>query len=203
MRPHHHPQIQIARRRAHRPSVPFARNPHPRAIRNAGGDAYLNPLPPPHPPLRPPGLPPRPPLPLRATRRPPAAAKIKSPKIKVDVGRSVVRARSSRPARWKVVAVEAVLVVHLPLFGIGEDIVGFLQLLEFFFRGFVAWIQIRVILPRQLAKRRTDILGARLPRHSQQFVIVLFCCRWHVCSCRGAASVPTLSGCFAPARHSR
>src|SRR5258706_10563262 len=138
-----------------------------------------------------------------AARRAGAAAKIKSAKIKVDVRLPAVTAPSTRPARRKVVAVEAVLVVNLPLLGIGEDVVGFLQLLEFFFRGFVARIQIGVILPRQLAKRRTDILGARLPRHSQQFVIVLFCCRWHVCSCRGAASVPTLSGCFAPARHSR
>src|ERR1700730_17118796 len=69
-----------------------------------------------------------------------AAAKIKSPTIKVDAGLSVARARSTRPARGKVVAVEAVLVVHLPLFGIGEDVVGFLQLLEFFFRGFIARI---------------------------------------------------------------
>src|SRR5439155_19116420 len=114
-----------------------------------------------------------------APRRAGAAAKIKSAKIEVDVLLLAVSARSTRPARWKVVAVESVLVVHLPLLGIGEDIVGLLQLLKFFFRGFIARVQIRVILPRQLAKCRTDILGAGLPRHPQQFVIVLFCCRGH------------------------
>src|SRR5260370_1957776 len=107
-----------------------------------------------------------------AARRARAAAKIKSPKIKVDAGLSVARARSSRPARWKVVAVEAVLVVHLPLFGIGEDIVGFLQLLEFFFRGFVPWIHIREILPRQLDKRRPTILRPPLPPHPPPLVSI-------------------------------
>src|SRR2546429_2086280 len=115
-----------------------------------------------------------------AARRARATAKIKSAKIKVDVLLLAVAVCSTRPARWKVVTVEPVLVVHLPLLGIGENIVGFLQLLEFFFRGFVAGVQIRVILPRQLAKRRTDISGVGLARHSQQFVIILFCCRRHV-----------------------
>src|SRR5258707_1548194 len=112
-----------------------------------------------------------------------ATAKIKSAEIKVDVLLSAVAARSTRR---EVVAVEAVLVVHLPFLGVGEDVVGFLQLLEFFFRGFIARIQIRMIFPRQLAKRRTNILGARLPRHSQQFVIILFCCRRHDCAASGA-----------------
>src|SRR5882762_10321554 len=48
MGPHHHTQIQIARRRSHRPGVAFARNPHPRAIRNACRDAHVNRLRPPH-----------------------------------------------------------------------------------------------------------------------------------------------------------
>src|SRR5439155_404906 len=115
-----------------------------------------------------------------AARRTRATAKIKSAKIKVDVLLLAVAVCSTRPARWKVVTVEPVLVVHLPLLGIGENIVGFLQLLEFFFRGFVAGVQIRVILPRQLAKRRTDISGVGLARHSQQFVIISFFCRRHL-----------------------
>src|SRR5882672_6832063 len=48
MRLHHHAQIQIARRRPHCPGVAFARNPHPRAIRNACRDAHVNRLRPPH-----------------------------------------------------------------------------------------------------------------------------------------------------------
>src|SRR5712692_2907595 len=118
-----------------------------------------------------------------AARRSRSAAKIKSVKIKVDV---LLPSMTARSTRRKIVAVEAVLVVHLPLLGIGEDVVGFLHLLEFFFRGLVARIQIRVIFPRQLAKCRAYILGARLPRHSQQFVIVLLRSRRHGCNCRGA-----------------
>src|SRR5258708_10505730 len=128
-----------------------------------------------------------------------ATAKIKSAKIKVDVLLSAVAARSTRPGRRKVVAVKAILIVHLPFLRVGEDVVGFLQLLEFFFRGFIARIQIRMIFPRQLAKRRTDILGARLPRHSPQVVIILFRCRRHVflgAVCSGAA-------CCATTGHSR
>src|SRR5207249_11595367 len=90
-----------------------------------------------------------------------AAAKIKSIKIKVDVLLPSVGARPAWSARRKVFAVETVLVVHLPLLGIGEDVVGFLQLLEFFFRRFVSRVQVRVIFPRQLAKCRANILGAR------------------------------------------
>src|SRR6202040_3079520 len=51
-----------------------------------------------------------------AARRAGTAAKIKSPKVEVDVGLSAVSARSTRPARWDVVAVKAVLVVYLPFF---------------------------------------------------------------------------------------
>src|SRR5260370_32115059 len=61
-----------------------------------------------------------------AARRARSAAKIKSFKIQVDVPLPAVPACSTRPARRKVIAVEAVLVVHLPLLGIGEDVVGFL-----------------------------------------------------------------------------
>src|SRR5437588_4342112 len=156
MRPHHHPQVQIARGGAHGPGIAFARNPHPPAIRNARRDAHVNRLRAPHAPgslLRPHPLPPAPAAEKlaeeiaearTATRRARAPAKIKSAKIKVDVLLPAVTARSTGPARRKVVAVKAVLVVHLPLLGIGEDVVGFLHLLDFFFFRFVAGIHIRV-----------------------------------------------------------
>src|SRR5260370_30658945 len=85
-----------------------------------------------------------------AARRPGASAKIESFKIEVDVP---LPARAACSARWKVIAVEAILVVHLPLLGIGEDVLAFLPLLEFLFRRLVARIQIGMIFPRQLAKR--------------------------------------------------
>src|ERR1700674_762752 len=94
-----------------------------------------------------------------------AAAKIKSTEIKIDVRSPSIGARSTWTAWWNIVAVEAVLVVHLPLLRVGQHVVGFLQLLEFFFRGFVAGIQVGMILARQLAKCRTNILRVCLPRH--------------------------------------
>src|SRR5437588_533351 len=51
MRPHHHPQVQIARGGAHGPGIAFARNPHPPAIRNARRDAHVNRLRAPHAPF--------------------------------------------------------------------------------------------------------------------------------------------------------
>ena len=117
-----------------------------------------------------------PPCPARAR----SPAKIESAKIKIDV--LPVAGGRSGTSRRNIVAVEAVLVVHLPLLRIGQHVVGFLQLLEFFLRGFVARIQIGVVLPRQFPKRRANILRAGFPRHSQQLVIILFRCRRHLCT---------------------
>ena len=106
------------------------------------------------------------------------SAKIKSPKIKIYIGAGLPL-RTRVAAGRQIFAVEAILVVHLPLLGVGEHVIGFLQLLEFLFCGFVAGIQIGVIFARQLAKRCANIFRARLARHSQQFVIILFCSRRH------------------------
>src|SRR5207302_9154181 len=102
-----------------------------------------------------------------AARRAGPAAKIKSVKIKVDVLLPSVAAGTAWSARRKVFAVETVLVVHLPLLGIGEDVVGFLQLLNLFFCGLVARVQVRVIFPCQLAKCRANILSTCFSWHSQ------------------------------------
>src|SRR5215472_10823005 len=64
-------------------------------------------------------------------------AEIETAEIKVDVARSAARA-GAVVARGRVVAVEAVLVIHLALLGVGENVVGFLQLFEFLFGRFVA-----------------------------------------------------------------
>src|SRR5258708_39420785 len=55
-----------------------------------------------------------------------------------------------------------------------------------------------MIFPRQLAKGSADIFGARLPRHSQQFVIILFRRRCHLCPAQTLAGAPTPAAC-APA----
>src|SRR6266850_1100870 len=115
------------------------------------------------------------------------AAEIESTEVKINIWRFAVPSlTSSGSAGRNVVAVKAVLVVDLSLLRIGEHVVGFLQLLEFFFRGLVAGIQVRVILSRQLAKRRANILRRRFARHTQQFVIVSFGGCWHACAFSGA-----------------
>src|SRR4029077_15869705 len=94
------------------------------------------------------------------------AAKIESAKIKVDVGIPAFGPCPAGSAWRKVVAVEAILVVHLPLFRIGENVVRFLKLLELFFRGFVAGIQVGMVFPGELPESRTNILHTRLARDS-------------------------------------
>ncbi len=112
----------------------------------------------------------------RCTRCALAAPEIKSAKIKIDVRAAVIAARRWTTRAWlEIVAVESVLVIHLSLLRVRQHVVRFLQLLEFLFRAFVPRIKVRMILPRQLTKRRTNILRARLSRNSQQFVKILFC----------------------------
>ena len=71
------------------------------------------------------------------------------------------------------------LVIHLPLFGVGEDVVRFLDLLEFFLRRFVARIKVRMIFPGKLPVGLADFLLRRLAGDSEQFVIILFCYGGH------------------------
>ena len=115
-----------------------------------------------------------------------ASTKIESPEIKIHSG---IATRVRGPcSRLEIVAVKAVLVVHLPLLGIGQNVVGFLQLLELFFRGLIPRIQVRVIFARELAECRANLLRIGLSRNSQQLVIVLFGRRCHFQpeNCRGA-----------------
>ena len=106
------------------------------------------------------------------------STKIKSAKIKVDVSASRVCSAAVAAGRC-ILAVEAILVVHLPFPGIRQHVIRFLQLFEFFLGRLVPGIQVGMIRPCQLAKSRANILRRRFPRHSQQFVIVLFCSRRH------------------------
>jgi hypothetical protein len=88
-----------------------------------------------------------------------AAAKIKAAKIKIHAF-AVLLVSAPGTAGRDVVAVKAVLVVHLAFFRVGENVVGFLQLLEFLFGGFVARIQVGMVLAREFAKSCADVLRA-------------------------------------------
>src|SRR5580692_6561502 len=92
-----------------------------------------------------------------------AAAKIKAVEIEIDTF-AVLLPSSSRTAGRNVVAVEAVLVVHLTFFRVGEDVVGFLQLLEFFLAGFIARVEIGMVFAREFAESRANIFRVGLLR---------------------------------------
>src|SRR5580692_7141860 len=92
-----------------------------------------------------------------------AAAKIKAVEIEIDTF-PVLLPSSPRTAGRNVVAVEAVLVVHLAFFRVGEDVVGFLQLLEFFLAGFIAGVEIGMVFAREFAESRANIFRVGLLR---------------------------------------
>ncbi len=71
-----------------------------------------------------------------------------------------------------VVGVEAKLVVNLALLGIAENVVGFGERLELFFRGLVAGIHVGMIFTRELAERLADVVGRGGFLHAEDAVVV-------------------------------
>ena len=78
-----------------------------------------------------------------------------------------------------VVGVETDLIVDLPLLGIAEHVVRFRDRLELLLRRFISGVDVRVILPRQLAKSFADVLGGGGFLYAQQLVIIFFGRRCH------------------------
>ena len=78
------------------------------------------------------------------------------------------RSAARMAARWNVVGIEAVLIVDLALLGVAQDVVGFLNFLEALLGGFVAGIQIGMILARQLAIRLANLVFLGVARHAEQ-----------------------------------
>ncbi len=93
-------------------------------------------------------------------------AKIESAEVEVHRGFVIASAALRRGPRIKIVAVEAMLVVHLPLLGVGEDVVGFLKLFEFFLGGLIAGIEVRMIFAGEFAESVANVLRTRLARNS-------------------------------------
>ena len=71
-----------------------------------------------------------------------------------------------------VVGVKTDLVVDLPLLGIAQNIVGFRERLELFFRSLVAGIDVRMVFTRQFTERLADIVRRGGILHAENFVIV-------------------------------
>ena len=69
--------------------------------------------------------------------------------------------------------IEAVLVVHLLLLGVAQNVVGFLDLLEAILGGFFAGIQVGMVLASQTPVRFSDFLRFRVAGYPEGSVIVL------------------------------
>ena len=108
-----------------------------------------------------------------------ATAEIETVEIEIDVAVAAARSALAVVAGGNVFTVKTVLIVHLAFFAIGQNVVGFLQLLEFFFGSFVAGIEIGVIFAREFAERGANILGGGFARDSEKLVIVGFGCGRH------------------------
>ena len=74
--------------------------------------------------------------------------------------------------RIDIVGIEPELVVDLPLFGIAEDVVGLGKRLKLFFSGFVARIDVRMILACQFAERLADLVGGSGLLYAENAVVV-------------------------------
>src|SRR5712664_483705 len=94
------------------------------------------------------------------------AAKVESAEVEAHRGFVIASAAGRRGSWMEIVAVEAVLFVHLPLLGVGEDVVGFRKLLEFFLGGFIAGIEVRMIFAGKFAESVANVLRTRLARNS-------------------------------------
>src|ERR1700674_5233685 len=100
---------------------------------------------------------------------PAPSSEIESPEIEMHI--AGVRSLGHSACAWRF---EAELIVHLAFFGVGEDVVSFLHLLELFFRGFIAGIQVGVIFAGELSVSLPDFFLRGLARDAQQIVVVLF-----------------------------
>src|SRR5690348_7331187 len=76
-------------------------------------------------------------------------------------------------AGWNAVGVESILIVNLPLFFVAEDVVRFLDFLEFFFRLLIARVDIRMVLPGKPTVGFSDLVRLGGAIDSQIAVIIL------------------------------
>src|SRR5262249_36755412 len=79
--------------------------------------------------------------------------------------------------RWREIGsrfpIVAELIVALSLFGIRQNLIGFVELFELVLSGFVPWIYVRMEFTCQLAIFTSDVALRRRSRHPQDLVVIL------------------------------
>src|SRR5262249_8745506 len=69
--------------------------------------------------------------------------------------------------------VRSYFIVLLSLFGVGQDFVGFADFLEMLFGLFVIWVNVRMMLSRELPERRANIFLRGGLCNAKRCVVVL------------------------------
>src|SRR5882672_4757260 len=87
------------------------------------------------------------------------------------------RRRNAR-ARLNGTPVLAVLIIEFAILGFGKYVIGFLQLLELFFRSLVAGVQVGMKLAREFAIRLFDLV-VRGTALDAEHLVVVFCLDSH------------------------
>src|SRR6185436_5504468 len=82
-------------------------------------------------------------------------------------------ARTRARCRRAVLRIEAVLIVHLLLFLIAQDVVSFLDLFEAILGGLIAGVQVGVMLAGQAPVGFTDFVRSGLAAHPECLVVIL------------------------------
>src|SRR5271157_20551 len=101
----------------------------------------------------------------------------------VEIHSRVRTRRARRGPGESALGIKTVLVVHLALLGVAENVVGFLHILETILGGFVPRIQIRVVFAREFAICLADLIRRGFARYAQRFVVVVLGRRGHACPC--------------------
>jgi len=119
-------------------------------------------------------------LPRRAPRLAAAAA-----------GKSIASAGRGFCRCWiNLVGVVPQRIVDLALFLIAQDVIGFRNFLEFFFRLLIPGIDIGVVLARKLPEGFSDVVRSCRLLDSKKDVIIFCRCSCHVCS----GPIPNMPG---------
>src|SRR5579863_7120133 len=97
-------------------------------------------------------------------------------------GSTIAAARSRvsfRRCRIDVVGVEPDLIVDLSFLSIAKNVVGLGERLKLLLRRLVPRIDVRMVFPRQLAKRFADVVSRSRLLHAENLVVIFFGCGCH------------------------